>query len=667
MKSQDAFRLNVRDLTARQGLKVKDLADMVGLSPSYLSLILSGDRANLSDYHKDAIALALGTTVADLYGPAVSGSPVPRQSRASLGAETRTEPTFILRRKRDITPFEDLLRAFNVSDHLLLEAFYRELNSLSDDEVRKMGSMMRNVLVSWQEASKQRETPAGQEVASRAAPTSDSSVIMGPDDRVLLWLILDLFALIGDVPFAFISTATSWPDEKTHRVLEVLLSLGAVQVSSTDRGESGKSQVLLRPSGRVELETASQWIPPGKKREILLSLARGIDRLEDEETQAGGISVREVHAHQLAQLYLEGGDFRRARAWYEQAAAREFSGGMWRVAKDHLLVVSSLDAILNTPAGDRVLAIQMLVTICFNLGETDEALIYQERNLTYWERSGSAADLVRGLLMASSILARRRDWRRAQEYLDRALGMSQGDYSVQARVRIGLAAILSERGHLTRCREEYEHALDLAGRTQEQSLLAQAALGLGRVFLWRQDFQKSAQYLNRALSLSEKREVALEVLARTEMGKLRFQEGSFSLAKEHLDRAVKAASGMKNPESENAAKAWLSRCLGQGGDSADPELKRNLAFAAREFFLGVDEKQGLVSSLIACAEAEAALNRPAEADAMFREAVREARESDNPVLESMACEAYAFYLKDHDDDLAQVMLERSRWARARFR
>jgi tetratricopeptide (TPR) repeat protein len=197
--------------------------------------------------------------------------------------------------------------------------------------------------------------------------------------------------------------------------------------------------------------------------------------------------------------------------------------------------------------------------------------------------------------------------------------------------------------------------------------MGQAVLGLGRVFLWRRDLQKSAQYLNRALSLSEKREAALEVLARTEMGKLRFEEGSFNLAREHLSKAIQAASGLKSPESENAAKAWLSRCLGRDDDVLDPELKRTLAYAAREFFLGVDEKQGLVVSLIACADAEAALNRSAEADALFHEAVREARESGNPVLEAMACEAYSAYLKDQDDDLAQVMLERSRWARARIR
>ena len=649
MKSRDAFRLNVKDHMTRQGLKVKDLADMVNLSASYLSLVLSGERANLSDPHKDAIALALGTSVADLYttgsrdGAGTSAAP----AATALKGPT-AEPGFLLRRTRDVSPFEDLLRVLNVTDRLLLLAFYRELNSLSDDDVRKIGGMFRNVLTAWQSALQE-----SQAAAPVAVSTAGASPVE-PDHRTLLWLVSYLSSLVGDVPLSAVSTALSWTQERIHRSLEGLLSTGAVHVVSAGSGEAGGA-TLLRPSGQVDLATSSQWISADARRGVLLALARGIE------------SDSKVRPEHLAQMYLEGGDLRKAREWYGHAAMRAVDAGMWRIAKTYLLVVSSLDAVLGTLAEDRVSTSQMLVSTCQNLGETDEALAYQERNLAYWERSGRDSDLVRGLLSAGSILARRREWGRAEAYLDRALALSSKDFSGQARVRIGLAAVLAERGLLQRCKDEYDRALDLAGKSQEPGIMAHALLGLGKVFLWRRDYQKCAQYLNRALSLSEKKETALEVLTRTEMGKLRFHEGRHALAREHLEKAVKAAAEIGNQESGNAAKAWLSRCLGKGGEIADLEAKSDLATTARDFFFVLGERHGLIASLIACAEAEAALNRPAEAEAAFSEAVSEARISENPLLEALACEAYGLYLEGRDEDLAQVMLERSRWARSKAR
>lgn len=638
MKSQDAFRLNVKDLMGRQGLKVKDLADMVGLSPSYLSLILSGERANLSDLHKDAIALALGVTVAELYMPPL------RLETAQASPAARYEPGLLARTVRDITPFEDLLRSLNAEDHLLLEAFYRELNSLSDEEVRKMGTMLRNALASWQKAT---ANPA-----SAGAGAAGPVLTLEPDDRALLWLLTRLSSLFGDVPLAYLGTATSWPDEKLYRVLGGLESAGvAVTVSTVP--------VLLRPS-RSGFDAASLAVPASRRREFLLALARGLD------AQAGtGDSL--PGPDRLAELFLEGGDLPKARFWFEQSAIAALAGGMWRVAKDRLLVVSSLDNFLGTPAGERVSTVQMLATTCLNLGETEEALAYQERGIAHWERTGSKGNLVLALMMAGSILARRREWGKAVECLDRALGVSSGDDTMEAKVRLGLAAILSDRGQLTRTREEYERALALAGNSRDESIMAQSLLGLGRVFFWRRDFKRALQHLNRALSLVEKKEAALEVLVRVEIGRIRFEEGSFLIAQEHLSKASLAAEAMKTPGSGSLAKAWLSRCLGRGGVPADLEPKRDLARSARDFLAGTGDRQGLVVSLVACAEAEEALNSPASADALFEDALREARDSGNPALEGMACDAFAEYLERRGDEIAPVMRERARWARARIR
>lgn len=95
MKSSELFRNNIKRLMKERGLKVKELAEMAGLSPSYFSLILSGERENLSDYHKDALALALDVSVSSLYMPLdeevsdVTTAPEPKR-RGMSGRGRRT-------------------------------------------------------------------------------------------------------------------------------------------------------------------------------------------------------------------------------------------------------------------------------------------------------------------------------------------------------------------------------------------------------------------------------------------------------------------------------------------------------------------------------------------------------------------------------------------------
>lgn len=197
MRSSDIFRLNVKELMASQGLKVKDLADMVGLSASYLSLILSGDRGNLSDLHKDAVALALGTTVSRLYAPpddalfgtaerpADYGRPARFEEKSPGDALSETArfdgrtvaATPLQGRPRDIRALEDFLNVLNIRDPYLLKAIYRELNYLSDREVAKLGQVLLNALVSWQEQAGERQSKTreeGKDLRRSSAPGTGS-------------------------------------------------------------------------------------------------------------------------------------------------------------------------------------------------------------------------------------------------------------------------------------------------------------------------------------------------------------------------------------------------------------------------------------------------------------------------------------------------------------
>lgn len=67
MASVDIFCRNVKTILAQRSIRIKDLAERVGLSESYLSLVLNGTRKNLNDEYKDRIASCLNVTISQLY------------------------------------------------------------------------------------------------------------------------------------------------------------------------------------------------------------------------------------------------------------------------------------------------------------------------------------------------------------------------------------------------------------------------------------------------------------------------------------------------------------------------------------------------------------------------------------------------------------------------
>ncbi|MGI6633007.1 MAG: helix-turn-helix domain-containing protein [Bacillota bacterium] len=670
MRSQEVFRQNLKVLMAKSGLKVKDLADMVGLSPSYLSLILSGERQNLKDFHKDAIALALGTTVSSLYTP-----------DSSQPAAFTARPSPVPGRDRDISAFEELTRVMNVGDDALLSALYRELNSLSDDEVHRFGQVIRAALISWQESAARRAADASAAPSGlRDRGVTEPEGVPSPgarltaEQRSFLGLVARLSSIFGDVPVAMLEIATGWHSPRVYNMLDCAESIGAVYPV---RDEGGR--VALRPARLFDLETARSWIASSFKEECFgrlgESLAPSLDYVL-EGGRTGDVKVEEalpfkVRIDQVAEVFLEARDYLAARKWYERAAVGAFDQDAWRVAKQYLVIVSSLDGILRTPAEERVRAYQMLATACLNLGEIDEALIYQERNIAFWERAGSKSDLTMALLRAGSMFGKKRDLPRAKEYLERALKVSSGDLVAESQARLGLAAILGSTGSLNAAKEELELVLSIGGKLNESGIMVQSLLGLGRVFVARGDTRRALQYLNRALSLAERRESVAEIWLKIELGRLRFQEGSIESARSELEAAMDRAKAVRNSEQEHTAAAHLARCLAATGDPSisvrAPERGFDLAVQAERFFSSSGAGYGRVVALVACAECSAALQSATQAFEYFGEAAREARESGDPALEAFACEAFAKHLESIGDEMAGVMLQRARWARARIR
>jgi len=656
LKSSQVFRENVKKLMERQGLKVKDLAEMVNLSSSYLSLILSGERGNLSDDHKDALALALGVSVADLYLPPDMPSMVPSETAGSTRRESwapyREVGRSVPNLKRDTSAFEDFLRALNITDDLLLLAFYREINKLSDEEVTHLGDVLRNVLVLWQEKRMERnEAGVGREPYTPDFGRSEARKLpLDHDLRRLVGAIAALQGVLGDVPLKFLEVALSLKAWEVLAKAGALEETGLIVLVEKDRGISAK---VTSP---FVLERALEWISPAFRKDLLFTLAK---KAEEEHLS---LSYTET-----AQLYLEAGEMASARLFYQKAAEESFSLQKWREAREVLLVIASLDRFLKSSPDETAVINQMMVTTCFNLGDLDLARMYQERNLAYWEKGQCLDDLLKGYAMMSTILVRQGNWSSAVAYLDKALGLVSKDPLGEARVRISLAGLLTERGLLTRAREELERALDIASRIGEEGLMAQALLGTGRVFLYRGDYPRSTTFLNRALALSEKKEPSIESLVRMEMGKSLLQQGNLKGARSQFEKSVDLADHIGDIETKNLAAAYLWRCMTGLREHSDLNKARDMFHGFWMFFSRRKHPEGVVVSLLGEAEVLYASGDLAGASSTFMASVRSARDGDNPFLESLSCQAYANCLETEGDELASVLRQRSLWARGKMR
>jgi len=326
-----------------------------------------------------------------------------------------------------------------------------------------------------------------------------------------------------------------------------------------------------------------------------------------------------------------------------------------------------LEGILGIEPAERAQTYQTMADVCLNLGDVDEALVYQERNIAYWESAGRTADVVMGLLRAGLMLARRSDWGKDKDYLERAIRLSSNDLVLQARSRIGLASILASSGSLRAAFDELQKALDIGTRLNEPAIIVRSLLGLGRAYLARGDLRRASVALNQALSLAERKDPVARVWVGIELGRLLTEEGDFIRARQELEASARLAREGKRPADEHLARSYLAICLSMEQDGAELREAWDQADAARRFFEGTGDFRGMVVSQVACAKVLAALGDPALAARYFDQAARKGRESEDPVLEAFACRAYGEYLAGIHDEMATVMLQRANWARGKLR
>ncbi|HHY35240.1 MAG TPA: tetratricopeptide repeat protein [Firmicutes bacterium] len=657
MKSALVFRENVKKLMHKRGMKVKELASMVGLSPSYLSLILSGERENLSDFHKDAIALALGVSVwqlfredADLeYEPVIpSGEAVSQLAPSGV-------PEAVL-------AVDDLLLALGVDDLAFKTALYRRLNTLSGQELSKLGAVIRGTLEDWNKIRASHPRPKAP-AASIAAAGSRGTVgvefgqdgrsrdVLVDEDLQILAAALSLTMEIpGGVPVDVLVDALRWPVARVIAGLERFRETGLAFLAKDEEGG------LVAGVNEDDFWwRIRKHLPAGRLRQLSSSLARALKDL-----------ARDDLSSYIAALFLTAGELERAREYFRKAWEQSLEGRQWSRARGFLEVELGLLRLLDAPPPEKAYCYGMLATCCMELGEMVQARENQVRALEIWRSLDRVTETVLALEFLAVVEARLGSWEQAQKAIEGALELVKTGEE-EARLRCTLGEILLERGHLGRAKAELEKALDLSRTIDYLSGLQRALLGLGVLSIEKGRLEDAKTSLTRVLALSEKGDRKPGLRARLELGRIFLAQGKASLALEQFEEARKLAQKLDDAESLGMAVAGVVRSLillHRWRNLAEvlPELEDALALFERTKMV-----KGLVPVLIAQAEVLSARGLKTKASDLFRRAIRIAQEHGAPSLEARACHAYATFMKEEGDPLYRVMQERSNWLRATMR
>ncbi len=307
MASIEVFCSNVKTVLAQRGIRIKDLAERIGLSESYLSLVLSGSRKNLNDEYKDRIASFLNVSLSDLYSE-------------EFGAPTRdAAPIFVEDPDRRETV--RLVDTFLSSTHLdsARPSFHSVLARLNDRDAQTVRYFLSSVL---SELAKQGGT---------SGKLCSSVESMSEEGRRLLVM----YSLAGpSAKLEWVRIAANLDQDSFNKITAGLVSAGMIQV--TEDLDTHRASLV---EGDIPV---SSIYTSQKLREIHLSLAFAMLTYPDD----GPYFETAVAEH-----FTRGGRPKEAREHATKAARLMEATGLWREAAGEWHQAAVLSGILDDVVG----------------------------------------------------------------------------------------------------------------------------------------------------------------------------------------------------------------------------------------------------------------------------------------------------------------------------
>jgi transcriptional regulator with XRE-family HTH domain/Tfp pilus assembly protein PilF len=612
MSSIETFANNVKRLLAQRNIRIKDLAARIGLSESYLSLVLNGTRKNLNDEYKDRIASVLNVPLSLLYTEDV---PVrDRDDRRAVFTDSHRHELkdvvelFLtkanLRHRR--TPFYVVLGSLNDTDVHCVKYFLSELLKefavedregresdlldLSPDQARlhALYSLAgENARLEWIKAVSELAKEDFDRLAGDLKERQLVSLVEGTEStRVRLLVpyrsVTSLFSQnkIRDIYRSLARAMQLYPDEGAFFLNE----LGEVLVKANEDKEAAiymeKAAKEFRREGLYE-EAASSWHGCAVIHGIL-GHSENKGRCLCEAAKCAALGGNYLAARELADQASATFEAADLRALHENACNQL---GAVFAPYDLDLAASWYKKGLDIASRDSSLYGPLLINLA-NIylqrgksGEAENAL----REARRWTEERSSPEvqhvLSHSALLMGLIELERRNWKSAREYFSSCIAEGQNtpqEYLASAWHNLGMIIYRADnmaeaRKHLTAAQEIHKACGLMASWASGSIELAKVALREGNLKMARKHLDEALPHLD---------EQSLH-----EMGWLWLIDGSINRLSGSLSEAIdagrKAVDYFQRDGTQRdlaCAALWLAHVYRDMGHEQEEHLMEKRAF-----------------------------------------------------------------------------------------
>lgn len=494
MASVEVFCRNVKTILAQRNIRIKDLAERIGLSESYLSLVLNGTRKNLNDEYKDRIASYLNLSLSHLYSEDLGASVASEQAPVFIEDPDRKETARLV---------ETFLSATNL--HHARPSFYVALSSLSDRESRVVRAFLQTVLSDMARSGRPdvRRTHAEE-------PLSEHEMAL-----------LALYVLAGDdARLDWVRAASTLERTEFDLMTDKLVARSLVIV----RDDAGVQRTSVHG---VSMQVSSVFTL-AKLRDLHATLASAMVALPDE----GPFFEKRVAEH-----LIHAGKNREALEHLEKAARLLESLGLWKDAAEIWHRASIMSAILDEPTR-RSNCLAEAAKCLGAAGDFDAANEFGSYACRIIQEMGKPRSVGYVCIMMGYMLGQH-DPDAAIDWYRRGLKVTELDDVNHGNLLGNLISTLLEAERLDEAENTIRQARRwAAGRSGQDlgTLNMMIPIGMGLIELRRRNWKAARTHFEDALAKSEGSKRHL-VLVWVNIGKLMYREDNQKAAKEYLAMA----------------------------------------------------------------------------------------------------------------------------------
>jgi len=534
LSSLEIFSKNVRTLMAQRNVRLKDLAEKIGVSEPYLSLVLSGTRTNLSDEYKDRIAAFFNVSMAHLYSE-------------EIPLTFSEDGTFLA--NPDRTELKAVIENFLTKTHLqdFRVPFYVALSTLGDNEARTLKRFFLEVLTEIEKVQSRIEENLEQELIS-----------LPKDERTLLCI----YSLAGqNARLQWVEESSGLDSSEFSRITGTLEAKGLL--SMTD-DVNGQKRVLIKKdiSG-----AASSLFTQNRLVSIYLSLAQAMELYPDDGP---------FFHLDLAKKLNRAGRAKKALSHLKAAASSLESQKLWQEAAGAWHQAALIQGSLGNQRekGRYLSEAARCMALSGDLETADELGI---QSCSLFQDAGSRDMAGNACLLLGNLWAENNRQKAIQWYED-GLKVTPDSSLVYGKLLVNLASLCFDTGKLDRAENILRKAERwVEGRSGEEirRLQSHMSLVMGLIQYQRRNWASARKlFLSCIEKCSNESEDNMGV-ALHNLGMLSYREDDTASAIHHLNQAMDIYSAKNFPVHWAYAAVELAKAhLREGNVETARELLR---------------------------------------------------------------------------------------------